>query len=94
MSTVFDVTTLDTQKGAIALAGGNVTSVEITTTLAVPTFSVEVPNSVTTVEVAVPGVQGPPGAKNLYAQTDDPSKKDGVTVWGEDEKGYVWIPLP
>lgn len=90
MSTVFDVTTLDTKDGAIAIAGGNVTTVEITTSLAVPTYSIEVPNSVATVEVAVPGVQGPAGAQNLYAQVEDPAVQYG---WGANEKGYVWIPL-
>lgn len=74
MSTVFDVT-------GISVDG--LTSAIDTT----PAVDINV-DEVLTVEVQVPGMQGPPGVQNVFPQSNNPAVEFG---WGPEEEGFIWL---
>lgn len=84
MSTIFDIKSLTIDDGTVidvsgTLAGG--ISADIT-----------VPNTISSIDIQVPGMQGPAGNQNVFSGTTDPSKDvDGNTVWGAEEEGNVWL---
>lgn len=90
MSLVWDAKSLLVEGNPELALAQSVATVEITTTLAVPEVTLDVPNSTQTVQVEVPGLQGPPGVQNVFIQPNDPAVEFG---WGPEDAGKVWIPL-
>jgi hypothetical protein len=95
MSTVFDVTSViinaDT---ALTASVDAIDTATITDAMEPVTVSIDATEVVSQVAVQVPGLQGPPGLKNVYVSpaSEDPSKdSNGVTIWGLAEKDYIWI---
>jgi len=89
VSTVFDVTavTVDADTSTTFSVAG-VDEVVITDATLVPDITLDAPEAVSGVIVEVPGMQGPPGLKNVYVQENDPAVEYG---WGPEEAGFIWI---
>jgi hypothetical protein len=49
-----------------------------------------VPDGPEVIQIATPGVQGPPGVKNVYVQEADPAVQYG---WGPEDANKIWIPI-
>lgn len=88
MSTVFDVDQISVAGGSSTSFQTSVTEVTIINAFQTPSVSIEAQTSSPVVQVEVPGMQGPPGLKNVYVQSTSPAAEHG---WGEDEKGFIWI---
>lgn len=77
MSTIFEVTSVTVDDNLFNISGAAIG------------FNVTYPiETVDTVTVEVPGLQGPPGLQNVYAQTTNPAIQYG---WGVEETGYIWL---
>lgn len=87
---VLDVTNLGVAELGFSNIGNSVDSITVTDAMSSPNVTLTVPTDISVVTISVPGLQGPPGAQNLYAQATDPSSVPGEE-WGLSEKGYVWI---
>jgi len=86
MSTVFDASQMTVAElGSVAV--GVPTTITIADAMTVPSLTLNVPQTVTTLTVSVPG---PQGLKNVYVQSNDPAVEFG---WGADQAGFIWIQI-
>jgi hypothetical protein len=89
MSLIWDVRSIEVDDQPEAVIGLNVDTIEITVDGVVTEVNLDFPNATETVQIETPGVQGPPGVKNVYIQTADPAIQYG---WGPEQENYIWIP--
>ena len=88
MSTVFDVNALTVNGSGTTSMGTSITDIVITDATIVPNVDIIVNSEVESIEVQVPGPQGPPGLQNVYVGPTDPSVLYG---WGPEETDFIWI---
>jgi len=88
VSSVFDVDTISIDESDAIDFSSKVESVEILVDSDIETVTITQPDDVRSVMVEVPGIQGEPGVKNVYVQSENPATQFG---WGAAEKGYIWI---
>jgi hypothetical protein len=88
MSTVFDINAISVNGGTTTSIGVAITEVVITDAMVVPNIDINIQAEPETIEIQVPGVQGPPGLQNVYVGPDDPSVLYG---WGPEEENFIWI---
>lgn len=86
MSTVFDVTAVTVDSGAPIAAAADVDVITISDVTTAPSIVIDQPDTVQSVMVEVPGLQGPPGLQNVFVGPDNPS-----AGWGMAQKGFIWI---
>ena len=77
MSTIFDIAQVTVDDNLFDITG---VSIGFSTTFPIVTTD--------SIIVEVPGLQGPPGLQNVYAQTANPATQYG---WGVEETGYIWL---
>jgi hypothetical protein len=86
VSTVFDVTAITVDGGTPIVASADVDVITISDVTTAPSIVIDQPDTVQSVTVEVPGIQGPPGLQNVFVGPDDPS-----AGWGMAQKGFIWI---
>lgn len=91
MSSVLEVTAISVAGAPAVTVGVGTTNVQVTNAMTIPSVDITVPSPIQTVAVEVPGMQGPPGLKNVYVQWVDPSTEDPENPWGPEEAGFIWI---
>lgn len=90
MSTVFDVTSIVVDGGTPAAFDTAIDTVTISDVTTTPSVTISNPETVDVVNIEVPGMQGPPGLKNVYIQSENPATQYG---WGIEETNFIWIPI-
>jgi hypothetical protein len=85
VSTVYDATELTVDNETVLDLTNSVTTVTISDVTTVPDLTIDVANTVDTVQVEVPG---PQGVKNVYVQSNDPAVEYG---WGANQANFIWI---
>lgn len=83
MSTVFDVTAVTVNGGAPTSFGTAIDNVLIQDAFQPINVTVTNPQDIETVEVAVPGIQGPPGLQNVFVSDTAPSSPSINDIWIE-----------
>lgn len=81
MSSFADITSVSVDGQEDIVFGNPVTEIVIEDALLVPSIELQVPNEITTIEIAVEGPQGPPGVQNVFVQSTAPTSPNLNDIW-------------
>lgn len=87
MSTILDAASIAIADRPLAAVGRIPQSITLTVPKGITSVGITVPDIHKTVDLSVPGVQGPPGLKNVYVQQNNPAVQFG---WGPEQEGFIW----